>query len=73
MDSLRLWRSDVEIGPLSPTYRIAAPARALPKARSETVKYMLLIWSNPENWDAVPDADYASTPRWTGRSSSPVS
>ena len=23
------------------------------------MKYMLLVWSNPENWDVVPDAEYA--------------
>ena len=23
------------------------------------MKYMLLIWNNPENWDVVPDAEYA--------------
>ncbi len=24
------------------------------------MKYMLLIWSNPENWDAEPEAEYAA-------------
>ena len=23
------------------------------------MKYLLMIWSNPENWDAVPEAEYA--------------